>query len=202
MADIARADAMYRRHARFYDATRRFCLPHHREAVEWLGVRPDDRVIDFACGTGLNVPHLLRAGPSRITGIDCSDAMLERASRKFPEVHLVLADAATVALPQPAERILCTYALSMMDHWRDALLNMHRHLTPDGALVVLDFHPLRGPAAPFDPVLRWWLRRFGVRGETDFVTILREHFREVEVRVRPFGYSMIVRASRPLESSR
>lgn len=197
MSDTARADALYRRHARFYDATRRFCLPDHRAAVEWLGVRPGERVIDFACGTGLALEHLRGSRPSRITGIDCSDAMLDRASRKFPGIRLVLADAAIVTLPEPAERALCTYGLSMMDRWQDVLRNMHRHLTPDGALVVLDFHPLRGAAAPLDPLMRWWLGRFGVRGETRFEPLLRELFEKVEVRVRRHGYSMIVRAAGP-----
>jgi ubiquinone/menaquinone biosynthesis C-methylase UbiE len=195
--DTARVDELYRRHARFYDATRRFILPDRRAAVEWLDVRAGDRVIDFACGTGLNVSHLRRSSPARITGIDCSDAMLQRAARKLGDVHLVLGDAATVTLPATAERIVCTYGLSMMDDWRDAVRNMHRHLTPDGVLVILDFHPLRGPAAPFDPILHWWLGRFGVRSETDFEPLLRELFRDVEVRVRPLGYDVLVRASRP-----
>jgi len=199
--DTARADELYRRHARFYDATRRFCLPDRRAAVEWLGIREGDRVIDFACGTGLNVPHLRRAGPARITGVDCSGAMLERAARKFADVGLVRGDAARVTLSESAERILCTYGLSAMDRWEDALRNMRRHLTPDGALVVLDFHPLRGPVAPFDPILRWWLGRFGVRAETDFERALRELFDDVEVRVRPLGYVTLVRSGRPKPSS-
>jgi len=197
VADTARADALYRRHARFYDATRRFCLPDRRAAVDRLGVREGERVIDFACGTGLNVPHLRRARPARITGVDCSGAMLERAARKHPDVSLVLADAATVSLPAPGERILCTYGLSMMDGWREALRNMHRHLTPDGVLVVLDFHPLRGVAAFADPALRWWLARFGVRSETDFASALEDLFHEVDVQVPPLGYSTIVRAAGP-----
>lgn len=197
MADTARADAMYRRHARFYDATRRFCLPDHRLASEWLDVRPGDRVIDFACGTGRNVPHLLRARPASITGVDCSEEMLARAIRKFPEIHPVLGDAATVSLPEPAERVLCTYGLSLMDGWRDVLRNIHRHMTIDGSFVLLDFCALRGAAAPLDPALRWWLGRFGVRGETDFAPALRELFERVEVRERPGGYRVLLRASGP-----
>jgi hypothetical protein len=47
-------DRLYRKHARFYDATRRFCLPDRKRAVDCLDVCPGHRVIDFACVTGVD----------------------------------------------------------------------------------------------------------------------------------------------------
>ena len=47
-------------------------------------VRPGDRVLDAACGTGDLAIADLRAGAGRVTGLDFSERMLERARRKAP----------------------------------------------------------------------------------------------------------------------
>ncbi|MBM2851270.1 MAG: hypothetical protein HW418_4212 [Anaerolineales bacterium] len=44
--------------APFYDATHAWPLPLRREARLALGVQRGDRVLDVACGTGLNFSHL------------------------------------------------------------------------------------------------------------------------------------------------
>src|ERR1700712_1415570 len=75
----------YRKKAKHYDITSRFYpapgYPQRAQrlgAVEALGLRPGDRVIDIACGTGLNFPLIEAAiGPDgRIVGVDLTDAML------------------------------------------------------------------------------------------------------------------------------
>src|SRR4051794_17843034 len=47
-------------------------------------VRPGDRVLDAACGTGDLALADVRAGADRVTGLDFSERMLERARRKAP----------------------------------------------------------------------------------------------------------------------
>ena len=47
-------------------------------------MRPGDRVLDAACGTGDLALADLRAGAARVTGLDFSERMLERARRKEP----------------------------------------------------------------------------------------------------------------------
>src|ERR1700757_2246041 len=79
---------IYRKKAKRYDITSRlYPVPGYPQrtqrlrAVQALGLRPDDTVIDMACGTGLNFPLLERVvGPDgRIVGVDLTDAMLARA---------------------------------------------------------------------------------------------------------------------------
>src|SRR6202044_2485796 len=100
----------YRKKARHYDVTSRlYPAPGYpqrvqrRRAVQALGLRPGDTVIDMACGTGLNFPLLQRAvGPGgRIVGVDLTDAMLARAQNRiqsngWSNFSLVQADAARV----------------------------------------------------------------------------------------------------------
>src|SRR5438270_7509528 len=51
-------------------------------------VRPGDRVLDACCGTGDLALACLRAG-GRVTGLDFSERMLERARRKPGAVEWV-----------------------------------------------------------------------------------------------------------------
>src|SRR5437588_672820 len=59
-------------------------------------VRHGDRVLDAACGTGDLAIADLKAGAGRVTGLDFSERMLERARRKAP-LHWVQGD--MLALP-------------------------------------------------------------------------------------------------------
>ncbi len=82
----------YRKKAKHYDLTSRlYPAPGYpqraqrRRAVQALGLRPGDTVIDIACGTGLNFSLIEEMiGPDgRIVGVDLTDAMLERAQDRI-----------------------------------------------------------------------------------------------------------------------
>ena len=53
-----------------------------RRLAAQAAVRPGDRVLDAACGTGDLAIADLKAGAARVTGLDFSEQMLERARRK------------------------------------------------------------------------------------------------------------------------
>src|ERR1700727_2697156 len=83
---------IYRKKAKHYDITSRlYPAPGYPQrtqrlrAVQALGLRTGDTVIDIACGTGLNFPLLQKAvGPGgRIVGVDLTDAMLARAQDRI-----------------------------------------------------------------------------------------------------------------------
>src|SRR5215471_11154819 len=82
----------YRKKAKHYDITSRFYpVPGYpqraqrRGAVQALGLRPGDSVIDIACGTGLNFPLIeeVIGVAGRIVGVDLTDAMLARAQQRI-----------------------------------------------------------------------------------------------------------------------
>src|SRR6202045_466844 len=112
----------YRKKAKHYDITSRlYPAPGYPQriqrlrAVQALGLRKGDTVIDMACGTGLNFPLLQQAvGPGgRIVGVDLTDAMLARAqdrieANSWSNVSLVQADAAGFDFPTEVDAILST----------------------------------------------------------------------------------------------
>ncbi|MCA9750914.1 MAG: methyltransferase domain-containing protein [Gemmatimonadetes bacterium] len=182
-------ERFYADHARIYDWTR-FYLADRDRALAALDVRPGHRVIDFACGTGTNL-RLLRDTGATLVGVDASAAMLDVATRKCPEAEFVRDDVRTVSLA-PADRVLMTYALSMVPDWPAATANLVRHVKPGGVLVVLDFDRPRGFWAALGPLHRAWFDRFGVRTGLPVADAIRPHFDRVGISSRNGGWNFVV----------
>jgi ubiquinone/menaquinone biosynthesis C-methylase UbiE len=142
----------YRKKARHYDITSRLYpvpgYPHPAQrlrAVQALGLRPGDTVIDIACGTGLNFRLIEEmVGPGgRIIGVDLTDAMLARARDRiaangWSNVSLVQADAAEFDCPAQADAILSTYALTQVPECAAVIARGAAALSGGGRWVVLD----------------------------------------------------------------
>ena len=93
----------------------------HRRAVEALDLRPGDTAVDLACGTGVNLPHLVEAvGPTgRVVGVDLSPGMLAQARQRaeangWRNVELVEADVRDYAFPEPVHGVVSTFGLEMV----------------------------------------------------------------------------------------
>jgi ubiquinone/menaquinone biosynthesis C-methylase UbiE len=72
----------YRLRARFYDAQLALAEPVRRRAIERLGLRRGETVLDVGCGTGLSFELLeQRIGhdAGKIVGIEQSSDMIEQA---------------------------------------------------------------------------------------------------------------------------
>ncbi len=133
--------AQYRRRARFYDLELALIEPVRRRAVERLGLKGGEAVLDVGCGTGLSFELLeQRIGrEGRVIGIEQSADMLDQARARaerggFDNIALIpspvedaeLADLADAALFHFTHDILRTPA---------AVANVIRNLKP-GARVV------------------------------------------------------------------
>lgn len=190
---LDRAERYYRFHARLYDWTRPLFLFDRKKAIDMLNLTGGETVIDLACGTGMNMPYL-QEKKVRVIGVDYSEAMLERAKKKYPSVEFIRADVATFLYPERVDAILCTYALSIIEEWQQVILRMEQMLKSKGRLVILDFHPWQGMAEIAYPPFRWWLNLHGVHPEKDYVTFLKKHFSHVYWLERKWGYDYIIAA--------
>src|ERR1700733_2857878 len=143
---------IYRKKAKHYDVTSRlYPAPGYPQrtqrlrAVQALGLRAGDTVIDIACGTGLNFPLLERVvGPDgRIVGVDLTDAMLARAQDRvetnaWSNISLVQADAANFDFPTEVNAILSTYAMTQVPECAEVIAHGAAALSAGGRWVVLD----------------------------------------------------------------
>jgi ubiquinone/menaquinone biosynthesis C-methylase UbiE len=174
----------YRRKAKHYDFTSRlYPAPGYPQrtqrvrAIQSLGLRPGDTVVDVACGTGLNFGLLEKLiGPSgRIVGVDLTDAMLARARDRiatngWTNISLVQADAMAFEFPSGVDAILSTYALTQVPECAEVIAHGAAALTGGGRWAVLDLKvPDSTPgwisqlgsgfARPFAAIDQWIMRR-------------------------------------------
>jgi demethylmenaquinone methyltransferase/2-methoxy-6-polyprenyl-1,4-benzoquinol methylase len=167
----------YRKRAKHYDITSRFYpVPGYPQraqrlrAVQALGLRAGDSVVEIACGTGLNYPLIEQAiGPSgRIVGVDLTDAMLAQAQDRIERngwrnISLVHADAADFDFPSSVDAILSTYALTQIPECTEVIASGATALSRGGRWVVLDLKvPENTPR---------WLGRLGITIVRPFASI-------------------------------
>ncbi len=144
---------MFDRIAPVYDAMNRLMTAgldrRWRTATAEAVVRPGDEVLDTCCGTGDLAVAGLRAG-GRVTGLDFSERMLERARRKSSEVEWVRGDA--LALPFEDARFdsaTVGFGVRNLADLELGLRELRRVLRPGGRLGVLEITRPRGLLAPF-----------------------------------------------------
>jgi demethylmenaquinone methyltransferase/2-methoxy-6-polyprenyl-1,4-benzoquinol methylase len=107
-------------------------------------VRPGDRVLDAACGTGDLALAAERAG-GRVVGLDFSEEMLVRARRKSATVEWVRGD--LLALPfadASFDAATVGFGIRNVESAERALAELHRVVRPGGRVAVLDITRPRG----------------------------------------------------------
>jgi S-adenosylmethionine-diacylgycerolhomoserine-N-methlytransferase len=180
MSDAAALmNRMYRHQRHIYDVSRKFFLLGRDEAIIRLRPASGDSVLEIGCGTGRNLVKLARVYPeARLFGLDVSREMLATAAASTARAGLAtricLAQAdATAFDPQGIfgcgsfERVMISYALSMIPLWREALAHALGVVAPGGSLEIVDFGDCAGLPRPFKAGLRRWLSAFDVTPRED-----------------------------------
>jgi len=111
-------------------------LLHQRFVTQLANACPaNGSILDAACGTGKYWPILL-ASRRRFTGIDQSQAMLDRATRKYPQVRVKKFGLQEIHYQEAFDLILCIDAMEMVfpEDWPPVLGNFYRALKPSGQL--------------------------------------------------------------------
>jgi demethylmenaquinone methyltransferase / 2-methoxy-6-polyprenyl-1,4-benzoquinol methylase len=145
--------SMFDRIAPVYDAMNRTMTAgldrRWRRLTAEATVRPGDFVLDACCGTGdLAIAAARRGG--KVTGLDFSPAMLERARRKAPQIEWIEGD--LLSLPfgdESFDSATVGFGVRNVEDLGRSIEELRRVLRPGGRLGILEITRPRGLLAPF-----------------------------------------------------
>ena len=159
--DNSQVEAAYARWAPIYDFTFSIVMRAGRVAAAAAVSRPGRLVLDVGVGTGLELPMIDRR--TRITGVDLSRPMLERAKARVRQQKLdnvdglLVMDAMHLAFPDGSfDAVLAPYVLTVVPDPRASLEEWARVLRRGGEIVLVNHVGAeRGPVAAVEA----WLGR-------------------------------------------
>ena len=112
-------------------------------------VRPGDAVLDACCGTGDLALAAERAG-GRVTGLDFSERMLDRAREKAQTVEWVLGDATALPFTDASfDAATVGFGIRNVPDLEAGLAELARVLRPGGRLACLEITRPEGMLKPF-----------------------------------------------------
>lgn len=174
-------DRMYRYQRHIYDLTRKYYLLGRDHMIANLNLPSTGSLLEIGCGTGRNLVLARKHFPTaRLYGLDISAEMLATARSKFRGTtsppKLAVADATAfrpVDFAEPHfDRVMISYALSMIPDWQAAIDRGIEALGPSGSLHMVDFGQQEGLPRWCRSALQAWLARFHVTPRPDLRAVL------------------------------
>jgi len=163
LKDVEKAYSYYGK-SPFYNLFSNIFLNNlRRRAINKLDLKPNYKVLDIACGTGLNFKPIERriGKQGSITAIDYSKDMLKKAKRlikknNYNNIKLIKADAANIELKDHFDAVISTLGFSSIPNHKAALKTAVNSLKKGKKLVILDGKKFNlKPLNILLPILRW-----------------------------------------------
>jgi betaine lipid synthase len=172
------AKTFYSSQGKNYDGFREALLPSRdvfmRHVIPWA--KEPKTWVSVGCGTARDVEFVVGQvikSNTKVYLCDLSDALLQMARERVmelglaPQVVLVEGDINSEAtkkkLPKQVDLVTCSYCVTMIPDWRQALKTMSDLVKPGGNLALIDFITREGADRRFDQKLyKWWFANDGV----------------------------------------
>ncbi len=124
--------------------------PFMRHAIGKLRLKPEDRVLDWGCGTGISLRHIRHfLSEGRIYAVDCSPTMAQHAlARSQPnsrlDYHFIVREGVELSLPQKVHATVASYSLCVLspDLFEKAVKEIWRSTCSNGKLLMIETHML------------------------------------------------------------
>ncbi len=159
----------YRHQRWIYDASRKYFLFGRDHLIAELAPPPGGAVLEVGCGTGRNLELIGQRYPGcALHGLDISSEMLRSARAKLGnkavlvEADATKFDAGALFGHEGFDRVVLSFAISMIPDWQQALRQAALAVRPGGSLHVVDFGTQERLPAWFRSSLNAWLRKFHV----------------------------------------
>ena len=153
--------------------------PGREAAIQHLELTRQHSVLEVGIGTGLNLP--LYPAACRLTGIDLSEEMLDKAVERvqtltMPDVTLKVMDATSMDFADNAfDRALATYTISAVPDPVAVLREVSRVVKPDGIIVILNhFRSERRLAGWFEDMVAPLCTRLGWKSNLPMAPLLEQ----------------------------
>jgi len=168
-------------------------LNPRKKAINKLNLKPGYKVLDIACGTGLNFKLIERliGKKGEITAIDYTEDMLKIAKKlikkkSYNNIKLIRADAANIKLPKNSfDAIISTLGFSSIPTHKAALKNAVTSLKKGKKLVMLEGKLFNlKPLNLIMPLLRWnksWDKNKNI------IKDVRELFPDKEIKIEEYN---------------
>ncbi len=153
--------------------------PGRSAAISQLRLQPEDSVLEIGIGTGLNLP--LYPATVRLTGIDLSSEMLDKAIERvqelgMPNVTLKVMDATSMDFgDNEFDKAVATYTISAVPDPVGVLREMRRVVKPGGTLVILNhFRSERRLTGRFEDMVAPLCTRLGWKSNLKMAPLLKK----------------------------
>ena len=116
--------------------------PGRLVAIERMGIRPGDRILEVGVGTGINTSLYPRN--CHVTGVDLSSSMLEKARERVAReglrnVRLLEMDAQNLTFAEDSfDIVYAPYLVSVVPDPVQVALEMRRVCRPGGKIIILN----------------------------------------------------------------
>ena len=141
--DLKKVERVYSNYASVYDHIFGKVFHEGREsAVRNLNVTPDERILEVGVGTGLSLP--LYPSHCRVTGIDLSSGMLDKARERaavlgLSHVELHQMDAGNMKFPDDSfDTVVAAYVVTAVPDYRKVMAEMIRVCRTGGRIILLN----------------------------------------------------------------
>lgn len=179
-------DRMYRLTRHVYDASRKYYLLGRDRMIRKLHAKNDEHVIEVGCGTARNLIKMAEHyRGAHFYGLDASAEMLKTAAASLErhdyedDIRLAQGYAqnfdpeALFNLAAPPDKIVFSYALSIIPPWRESIDHALHLLPSGGQMHIVDFGSMDGQPEWFRTMIFRWLALFHVYHKPEILNYLK-----------------------------